>query len=501
MKTSINLVAVAAAGLSSFALLAEAKHGNVHLSSFERRHVHHHAMRMSRSENPLEEALSPVEKRSGKCQFPSDAGLVAVTPDKQNAGWAMSPDQPCKPGNYCPYACPPGELMAQWDPKAIKYEYPMSMNGGLYCDNSGQISKPFPDKPYCVKGTGTVGCKNNAAGNVAFCQTVLPGNEAMLIATNVEDVADLAVPGTSYWAETSAHYYINPPGVSVEEGCIWGTSKNPRGNWTPYVAGANTDKDGSTFLKLGWNPIYLEEATPFRNEMPDWGVKIECEGDKCNGLPCSIDPESHKVNECASKSKGGAGAGGGNFCVVTVPKGEKANIVVFSKGGKSKPENKPEPKPEEPKHEEPTPEPTSTYVAPSSSAPPPPPPPPPSTSSSSIPSNATVWHAPTHAKVVYTSSSSSAPPSIYTPSAAPETTEENKVVVTDTPSSSSVTVSPHVFVEVSTGSANYTAPLSTEASQATPVSPAEFTGAATAPIASILGASLSSFLAAVVFGL
>jgi hypothetical protein len=66
------------------------------------------------------------------------------------------------------------------------------------------VRKPFPDKPYCVDGTGNVGCKNKAKGNVAFCQTVLPGNEAMLIPTSIEDWAQLAVPGPSYWAGTAA---------------------------------------------------------------------------------------------------------------------------------------------------------------------------------------------------------------------------------------------------------------------------------------------------------
>jgi hypothetical protein len=30
-------------------------------------------------------------------------------------------------GMYCPYACPPGQLMAQWDPSAKTYSYPQSM--------------------------------------------------------------------------------------------------------------------------------------------------------------------------------------------------------------------------------------------------------------------------------------------------------------------------------------------------------------------------------------
>ena len=82
-------------------------------------------------------------------------------------------------------------------------------------------------------------------------------------------------------------FYINPPGVGCEEACIWGTKSDPIGNWSPYVAGANTDGNGETFIKLGWNPIYLEPATPFRDEMPTWGVEVVCEADGCNGLPCA----------------------------------------------------------------------------------------------------------------------------------------------------------------------------------------------------------------------
>ncbi|KAL4934257.1 SUN domain-containing protein [Aspergillus undulatus] len=274
-----------------------------------------------------------VEKRGGSCAFPTDAGLVAVTPGSKNAGWAMSPDQSCEPGNYCPYACPSGQVSMQWDPDATSYSYPMSMNGGLYCNEDGEIEKPFPSKPYCKDGTGAVEAVNRCGDVVSICQTVLPGNEAMLIPTLVESVATLAVPDMSYWCETAAHFYINPPGKSPETACVWGTSANPWGNWAAYVAGANTDGDGNTFVKIGWNPIYLELTTPFRNKRPDFGVEIECEGGNCNGLPCKIDPAEHDVNEVTGSSTDGAG--GANFCVVTVPKGEKAKIVVFEGGSDS----------------------------------------------------------------------------------------------------------------------------------------------------------------------
>lgn len=78
-----------------------------------------------------------------------------------------------------------------------------SQNGGLYCDG-GEAKKPFEDSPYCVDGTGTVEVKNKMGKKCSFCQTVLPGNEAMLIPTVVDDSATLAVPDPSYWDSTSA---------------------------------------------------------------------------------------------------------------------------------------------------------------------------------------------------------------------------------------------------------------------------------------------------------
>ncbi|KAJ6145693.1 hypothetical protein N7470_009588 [Penicillium chermesinum] len=314
MKFEVTSVR-AAALVALIASVEAAHHGH--------QHVHRHA--------PVNATL---QKRGGQCEFPSDAGLVAVTPGEKNAGWAMSPDQACMPGHYCPYACPSGQVSMQWDPKATSYSYPMSMNGGLYCDENGEIQKPFPNKDYCEDGTGALRAQNKAGKPVSFCQTVLPGNEAMLIPTLVEELTTLAVPGTSYWCETAAQYYINAPGVSVEEGCVWGSSSNPVGNWSPYTAGANTDADGNTFAKIGWNPIYLEPATPFRNTKPEFGIEIVCEGGGCNGLPCKIDPSAHGVNEMSAADVF-TGAGGATGCVVTVPSGSKANVVVFAVDGSS----------------------------------------------------------------------------------------------------------------------------------------------------------------------
>lgn len=94
------------------------------------------------------------------------------------------------------------QVSMQWDPSVTSYTYPGSMNGGLKCDSNGQISKPFPDKPYCQKTPTNIGVINKMSGPLSFCQTVLPGNENMLIPTDISDSATLAVPGMDYWAST-----------------------------------------------------------------------------------------------------------------------------------------------------------------------------------------------------------------------------------------------------------------------------------------------------------
>lgn len=272
-------------------------------------------------------AVAAPTKRSGTCSFPNSDGLVAVTPKSSNAGWAMSPDQQCTSGSYCPYACPPGKVMAQWDPKATSYTTSQSMHGGLYCNDDGTVSKPFEDKDYCVDGAGTVSVDNKAGKNVAFCQTVLPGNEAMLIPTNIDggDSQTLAVPDSSYWASTSAHYYVNPLGVSTSDGCVWGSNSKPQGNWAPYVAGANMDSDGNTDVKIAWNPKYLDDFS----DLPTFGLRITCDDDsQCNNAGCEIDPSKTGLNGIKGDqtSKGD----GASFCVVTVKDKSSAKIEVFT---------------------------------------------------------------------------------------------------------------------------------------------------------------------------
>ncbi|KAI0172269.1 hypothetical protein GGR52DRAFT_549668 [Hypoxylon sp. FL1284] len=324
------------------AATAQHRHHHLHLEK-KHGHVHSHPqlrdslkvdLHNSYNPNYSERNSSTLVSRDGKkkCKFPEDKGLFAVTPSMMNGGWAMAPDQECVSGTWCPIACPSGQVMAQWKP-GTTYTFPESTYGGVYCNDDGEIEVPFKGKSWCVDGTGTVEAVNKAGSVVSFCQTCLPGYEDMIIPTDVYDTATLAVPGMSYWDSTAAHYYINAPGVNSEKGCHWGDESSPIGNWSPYVAGANTVGDGSTFVKIGLNPVW--QASALFHTKPKFGLKIECEGGGCNGLPCKCDGDGVQSSDKAT------GAGGADFCVATVPKGSKASIVVYnldgSEGGSSKP--------------------------------------------------------------------------------------------------------------------------------------------------------------------
>lgn len=94
---------------------ATPEHAKLHQRAMKPRHLHGHPRPRT------------GERRGKVCEFPTDdANLLAITPEGKNAGWAMSPDQECRPGNYCPIACKSGMVMAQWEPGS-GFSYPSSM--------------------------------------------------------------------------------------------------------------------------------------------------------------------------------------------------------------------------------------------------------------------------------------------------------------------------------------------------------------------------------------
>jgi hypothetical protein len=129
-------------------------------------------------------------------------------------------------------------------------------------------------------------------------------------------------------ALTCHSFYVNTPGLTTDECCLWGDGTKPLGNWAPYAIGGQTTSSGQTFYKIGWNPKYMDD---FSHITPNFGLKIDCAEPGCNGNPCLIDPSVNGIGGVTSADQSN-GAGGAAFCVVTIPSGGTANIVVFESG-------------------------------------------------------------------------------------------------------------------------------------------------------------------------
>jgi hypothetical protein len=71
---------------------------------------------------------------------------------------------------------------------------------------------------------------------------------------------------------TSAQYYVNPAGVSQEDGCQWGDGSKPIGNFAPINLGVG-ENNGK------WLSIF--QNSPTTNEKLDFNIKIK--GDNLSG--------------------------------------------------------------------------------------------------------------------------------------------------------------------------------------------------------------------------
>jgi len=163
----------------------------------------------------------------------------------------------CTEGSYCAVACQPGMVETQWPS-----DQPADgeSRGGLLCQN-GKLTLTQPSSPYlCEWGTQAVQIQNQLSQGVATCQTQYPGSESMVIPTWVEGGASswLTMPDENTYFEwegklTSAQYYVNNAGISVEDGCLWGTPGSGVGNYSPLNLGGGTS-GGVTYLSLIPNP-------------------------------------------------------------------------------------------------------------------------------------------------------------------------------------------------------------------------------------------------------
>lgn len=164
----------------------------------------------------------------------------------------------CQPGCFCSYACPAGYQKVHWP--TAQGSTGQSV-GGIWCNADGMLELTNPSyDTLCGAGTGEVKVTNNLSQNVAICRTDYPGTESEVVPLDTQpgQTYELTCPDAkTYYSwggkPTSAQYYINPAGVSVEKACIWGDGSSQTGNWAPINLGVGKGDAGETFISMFWN--------------------------------------------------------------------------------------------------------------------------------------------------------------------------------------------------------------------------------------------------------
>lgn len=166
----------------------------------------------------------------------------------------------CKDGFFCSYACQAGMSKTQWPLLLADTD---RSPGGLECRN-GKLYRSNTNLHYlCEWGVPNVEFKSEVSKHVSICRTDYPGSENMNIPTFLlagQSKPATVIDGDTYFKKhglpISAQYYVNNAGVSVEDGCIWGSAELGVGNWAPVVLGSGK-VNGLTYLSLIPNPNSL----------------------------------------------------------------------------------------------------------------------------------------------------------------------------------------------------------------------------------------------------
>ncbi|RSL68478.1 hypothetical protein CEP53_002587 [Fusarium sp. AF-6] len=187
----------------------------------------------------------------------------------------------CKKGSMCSYACPAGYQKTQWPSAQGSTKESV---GGLYCNDEGflELTRDGYDT-LCEAGVGGVSIQNDLDEDVVTCRTDYPGTENMVIPALASAGGSVSICNPEQekyyiWngSGTSAQYYVNKKGYSVEDACVWDSPKGKdAGNWAPVVLGVGQAADGITYISIFQNLPTSDAPLDFNIEITG-DVNSEC---------------------------------------------------------------------------------------------------------------------------------------------------------------------------------------------------------------------------------
>ncbi|KAJ5176545.1 Secreted beta-glucosidase sun1 [Penicillium canariense] len=188
----------------------------------------------------------------------------------------------CTSGAMCSYACPAGYQKSQWP---VTQGATGQSVGGLECKNGKLYLTNSAYKTLCIEGTGGVNVRNELGDHVAVCRTDYPGTESETIplSASAGETHPLTCPnGNTYFKwegkTTSAQYYVNNKGVSIEKGCQWGDGSESIGNWAPMNLGVGYSA-GSTWLSMFKNEPTTDANLDFKIKLVGDDLSDNCRYD------------------------------------------------------------------------------------------------------------------------------------------------------------------------------------------------------------------------------
>lgn len=227
----------------------------------------------------------------------------------------------CTEGAFCSYACPMGYQKSQWpETQGVTGQ----SVGGLHCKNGKLwLTNKAMSSKLCMTGTQEVEVlvENKMSQCSAICRTDYPGTEGETIPMDAQpgETQNLTCPSADKYytwggAKTSAQYYVNNAGVSIEDGCQWGEPGSSQGNYAPLNLGVGYS-NGQAWLAIFQNFPTTKDELDYTVELVGDQMSGKCRYK--DGMYCS----GSNYETCTS-------AADGKGCTVSSPPGSSIKFVL-----------------------------------------------------------------------------------------------------------------------------------------------------------------------------